>query len=232
MPEIQLNGKTIATQTGTNEPVLKNNVVMESGFSIPSGVINSALSGATFPAGHILQVKNRGYYGYYTSISFSVTGATQQLVGGLSISFVPMKENSNFIIEMSGPLMTGGVARGSSLLYVKNSQTPLDSDNFDNTNNYLGDTNQIDSNNFSVTLYPTSGWTFLGSFFYRTANLGIATTKSIFVENSKIPSYSSGDTLQFAATIGNDTAGYTTTFTISGNGSGDAPSITIYEIQA
>ena len=56
MPEIQLNGKTIATQTGTNEPVLKNNVVMESGFSIPSGVIDSALSGATFPAGNILQV--------------------------------------------------------------------------------------------------------------------------------------------------------------------------------
>jgi len=48
MPEIQLNGKTIATQTGTNEPVLKNNVVMESGFSIPSGV--------TFPAGHVIQV--------------------------------------------------------------------------------------------------------------------------------------------------------------------------------
>ena len=47
MPEIQLNGKTIATQTGTNEPVLKNNVVMESGFSIPSGV--------TFPAGHMLR---------------------------------------------------------------------------------------------------------------------------------------------------------------------------------
>jgi hypothetical protein len=193
---------------------------------------NVDMSNMVFPAGHILQVKNRGYYGYYTSISFSVTGATQQLVGGLSISFVPMKENSNFIIEMSGPLMTGGVARGSSLLYVKNSQTPLDSDNFDNTNNYLDDTNQIDSDNFSVTLYSTSGWTFLGSFFYRTANLGIATTKSIFVENSKIPSYSSGDTLQFAPTIGNDTAGYTTTFTISGNGSGDAPSITIYEIQA
>jgi len=57
MPEIQLNGKTIATQTGTNEPVLKNNVVMESGFSIPSGVnIDNALSGATFPAGHVIQV--------------------------------------------------------------------------------------------------------------------------------------------------------------------------------
>ena len=57
MPEIQLNGKTIATQTGTNEPVLKNNVVMESGFSIPSGVIDNALSNATFPSGHVLQVK-------------------------------------------------------------------------------------------------------------------------------------------------------------------------------
>jgi len=52
MPEIQLNGKTIATQTGTNEPVLKNNVVMESGFSIPSGV--------TFPAGHVIQAKMAG----------------------------------------------------------------------------------------------------------------------------------------------------------------------------
>ena len=86
---------------------------------------NVDMSNMVFPAGHILQVKNRGYYGYSASKSFSVTGATQQLVGGLSISFVPMKENSNFIIEMSGPLMTGGVARGSSLLYVKNSQTRL-----------------------------------------------------------------------------------------------------------
>ena len=53
MPEIQLNGKTIATQTGTNEPVLKNNVVMESGFSIPSGVTIG--NGVKFPAGHIIQ---------------------------------------------------------------------------------------------------------------------------------------------------------------------------------
>ena len=85
MPEIQLNGKTIATQTGTNEPVLKNNVVMESGFSIPSGVnIDNALSGATFPAGHVIQVKSNNFSTASSPIVATNTGAQTSNPGNLS----------------------------------------------------------------------------------------------------------------------------------------------------
>jgi len=79
MPEIQLNGKTIATQTGTNEPVLKNNVVMESGFSIPSSVIDSALLSATFPdtiTTNNIAVNNEGIFGKLNSpYTFSNTNS-------------------------------------------------------------------------------------------------------------------------------------------------------------
>ena len=48
MAELQLGGKTIATQLGINEPVLASNVVMD------NVNINNALASATFPAGQVL----------------------------------------------------------------------------------------------------------------------------------------------------------------------------------
>jgi len=49
MAEIKINGKTVVTQTGSAEPEIGGNVLMH------SNAINTALSGATFPAGHIIQ---------------------------------------------------------------------------------------------------------------------------------------------------------------------------------
>ena len=49
MAELQLGGKTIATQLGINEPVLASNVVMD------NVNINNALASATFPAGQVFQ---------------------------------------------------------------------------------------------------------------------------------------------------------------------------------
>lgn len=100
MPEIQLNGKTIATQTGTNEPVLKNNVVMESGFSIPSGVINSALSGATFPAGHVVQVK---YYENDNPVTAQTTdnGLEQWYDLVVNASIIPINPLSKILVSCS-----------------------------------------------------------------------------------------------------------------------------------
>jgi len=103
MPEIQLNGKTIATQTGTNEPVLKNNVVMESGFSIPSGVIDSALLSATFPAGHVVQVvqaikTDYWYSGGVTDTTFyDVPG--QDDIGIWSVGITPKFNNSKILLQ-------------------------------------------------------------------------------------------------------------------------------------
>ena len=115
MPEIQLNGKTIATQTGTNEPVLKNNVVMESGFSIPSGV--------TFPVGHVIQVKSAVYS---TQVSNN-TGEYEDT--GLTASITPTSTSSKVLVLVSqnGCYIGGGASnnlgriqllRGASVLAV------------------------------------------------------------------------------------------------------------------
>ena len=50
MGEFRINGKTVVTQTGSAEPEIGGNVLMH------SNAINTALSGATFPAGHVVQV--------------------------------------------------------------------------------------------------------------------------------------------------------------------------------
>jgi len=92
MPEIQLNGKTIATQTGTNEPVLKNNVVMESGFSIPSGV--------TFPAGHVIQIA-QGF-----SQATIATTSTSFVASALTTGLPELASTSNKVLVQ----MIGGLA--------------------------------------------------------------------------------------------------------------------------
>lgn len=48
MPELQIGGKTVATQTGTDDPVINSATTF-------AGTVSSS---ATFPAGHIVQVKH------------------------------------------------------------------------------------------------------------------------------------------------------------------------------
>jgi len=58
MPELQLGGKILATQTGTNEPVLKNNVVMESGVTFPAlgnSAVGTVSESSGTPTGDIIE---------------------------------------------------------------------------------------------------------------------------------------------------------------------------------
>jgi len=115
MPEIQLNGKTIATQTGTNEPVLKNNVVMESGFSIPSGV--------TFPAGHVINIGQQ----ITTATNLYNTGQSStayEKIDDMDFTYNPIASNSKILIMWNLHL---GLATNQSInirLNVNNT-TPL-----------------------------------------------------------------------------------------------------------
>ena len=51
MANIILNGKTVVTQTGNDEPVLGSNVILT----------NDSLANATFPAGHVIQVVQNNF---------------------------------------------------------------------------------------------------------------------------------------------------------------------------
>ena len=61
MANIILNGKTVVTQTGNDEPVLGSNVILT----------NDSLASATFPAGHVLQVVQ----GTWTGVTSTFTSS-------------------------------------------------------------------------------------------------------------------------------------------------------------
>ena len=65
MAELQLGGKTIATQTGTAEPVIASNVTGTLGSGVDISNVTGTLSNNVFPAGHIIQ---------QTTGSFTYTG--------------------------------------------------------------------------------------------------------------------------------------------------------------
>jgi len=71
MANIILNGMTVVTQTGNDEPLIGGNVLMH------SNAINTALSGATFPAGHVIQTRSITLLsnGTQVDVSYSTSGA-------------------------------------------------------------------------------------------------------------------------------------------------------------
>lgn len=90
MPELQLGGKVVATQTANNEPVLASNV---------------NLSSATFPAGHVLQTKFVHFDLDQTIGNGSTTGSTWTNIGagvsGQEFS-IPMTVKSGNIVFGTG----------------------------------------------------------------------------------------------------------------------------------
>ena len=105
MPEIRINNKVFLTQTGAAEPVLASNVVMD------NVNINNALASATFPAGHVLQVKQFIYSGTTSFIN------SEGYVGILGGTVTPVKENSNFLISMK---MRASHTQNNSLYFTMN----------------------------------------------------------------------------------------------------------------
>ena len=95
MANIILNGKTVVTQTGNDEPLIGGNVLMH------SNAINTALSGATFPAGHVIQSKFVYFDLDQTIGNGSTTGSTWTNIGagvsGKEFS-IPMTVNSGNIV--------------------------------------------------------------------------------------------------------------------------------------
>lgn len=83
MATLTIGGKTLATQTGTGEPVLGSNVILS----------NDSLVGATFPAGHIIQVESASFNGIQT-----LANANEVDVSNLSCSMTISSGNKILII--------------------------------------------------------------------------------------------------------------------------------------
>ena len=93
MAELQLGGKVIATQSDANNPVLASNVVMD------NVNVSNALASATFPAGHILQVKST-VVTERASTTITDTSGTGGDVG-LNVNIIPKSSNSSFLIYVN-----------------------------------------------------------------------------------------------------------------------------------
>ena len=102
MAEIKINGKTVVTQTGNAEPEIGGNVLMH------SNAINTALSGATFPAGHVIQVVTDSKSHSGNGIAVSGSGATITESSGYQLfntAFTPKYSTSKIIIQTSNVLV-------------------------------------------------------------------------------------------------------------------------------
>ena len=96
MAELQLGGKTIATQTGNQEPIFASNVNLVS---------------ATFPAGHVIQFQK------VTSTTEYLTGnnTTALALSAFDLQITPKQSNSKLLILLSGVINRG--ANSGNILY-------------------------------------------------------------------------------------------------------------------
>ena len=91
MAELQLGGKTIATQSGTNNPVLSSNVVMD------NVNVNNALASATYPAGHVIKTVT-DVYDPSSANNISDTG-NDELGSLLEVTIQPNSTSNKLIIH-------------------------------------------------------------------------------------------------------------------------------------
>ena len=87
MATLTLGGKTVLTQTGSDEPVLSSNL---------TGTLGS---GITFPAGHILQVQSTVVTDRNSSTDTDTSGTGTDV--GLNVTITPKKSGSYFFIQCS-----------------------------------------------------------------------------------------------------------------------------------
>jgi hypothetical protein len=81
MADFKINGKTVVTQSGVDEPVLASNVV-----------ITGNTTGLTFPTGHVLQTKHGNYQ---APVVYSA--GTHKI---MEIFMTPRQTNSKFLIDI------------------------------------------------------------------------------------------------------------------------------------
>jgi len=132
MANIILNGKTVVTQTGNDEPVLGSNVILT----------NNSLASATFPAGHVIQVVNDlktvGNAGMDADIlDVTITGttfATGYTVNTLSIT--PKQATSKLVLLHSGMVRINGTG-GCDMYFAKNGNQILTSGGNKNAHGFV-----------------------------------------------------------------------------------------------
>lgn len=112
MASLTIGGKTVFTQTGTDEPVLSSDVTGTLGSGIVIG------NNTTFPAGHILQV---GYAEYTNTVEINNTSYVDigTSSNGLIIpAFTPKRDDSKLIIQFKVEIGGGGSAENGGNLAV------------------------------------------------------------------------------------------------------------------
>jgi len=91
MANIILNGKTVVTQTGNDEPLIGGNVLMH----------NDVLANATFPAGHIIQINQYVYSDVYEDLNNSNTIDLPGALGNGTAVITPSSTANDIKIEIS-----------------------------------------------------------------------------------------------------------------------------------
>src|SRR6056300_1681220 len=86
MANIILNGKTVVTQTGNDEPVLGSNVILT----------NDSLANATFPAGHVVQTKHKIFT---TALGYNTNQTERIPISGFYEDLTPKYTNSLILAQ-------------------------------------------------------------------------------------------------------------------------------------
>jgi hypothetical protein len=114
MANIILNGKTVVTQTGNDEPVLGSNVILT----------NDSLASATFPAGHVIQVVHA-----QKSSTWSYTAGSGPdnygSITGLAPAITPLYSDSKILIYVNLYIGTSNYQTKYRILKNGNSLTNL-----------------------------------------------------------------------------------------------------------
>lgn len=155
MPELKINGYTFATQADGNNPVLASNV---------------NLGSATFPAGHVLQVKgvirNTEWQGpdtvndnhtLFTTDTFTTTAHTNT---AFKVEITPASNASKFLVQYA--INIGNTSTGISLkLHRGNATSPIYGSSGSRTpqnsgKEWTGDNNQSSQTYYSILDEPAT----------------------------------------------------------------------------
>lgn len=125
MSTLKLNGKSLASQTSSDEPVIASTVTGGAGLSgmtslgtVTTGTLGS---GVTFPAGHIIQTKTDTVTGIYQGFNNN----TPTAISGFNVS-MPVRSASSKILIMLA-LTGAGKSNGTTLaIKITESTTSLD----------------------------------------------------------------------------------------------------------
>lgn len=203
-------------------------VTLADGQITTAKLADSSVTSAKVASGMVRKYTARTSIANAEPNSVSRTGTGHEIVSGCSCFHVVAGNNSNYILRY-GAYISGG-ARYVAKIWARKSTSSLGSYNLDSATIPRAGA-------LTTTLVSTSGWTDItyanagsnDSPIYFTGTDG-ARIGTIYIPFATMPSHVAGDTLQFAISIGNDTNGYTTTMTLSGNANAIPPFIEIIEV--